>query len=88
MKTKLFVLIGITALLLLTFTAVALASINSSQTEGDPTGTLVQTVRQATERFKDVDAGGSRRLRAVPRLRQRPPGGRNGHPLRQRRPGR
>ncbi len=54
MKTKLFVFIGLTALLLLAFTAVALAAIDSSQAEGDPTGTLVQTVRQATERFKDV----------------------------------
>ncbi len=54
MKTKFVVFIGITALLLLAFTAVALAAIDSSQAGGDPTGTLVQTVRQATERFKDV----------------------------------
>jgi hypothetical protein len=62
MKTKLFLSIGLAALLLLAFTSVALAGLDSQQhfdnqqREDDSATTLVEAVRQATERFKNVEA--------------------------------
>jgi hypothetical protein len=47
MKTRLFYLIGFAELMLLALSGVALA-----ERAGAPAGTLVETVRQATERFK------------------------------------
>jgi hypothetical protein len=62
MKTKLFLSIGLAALLLLAFTSVALAGLDSQQhldsqqREDGSATTLVETVRQATKRFKNVEA--------------------------------
>jgi hypothetical protein len=56
MKTKRFLLIGLTVLPLLAFTTVALAGLDGPQREDGPAATLVEAVRQATERFNDVEA--------------------------------
>jgi hypothetical protein len=56
MKTKLFLSISLAALLLLAFTTVALAELDSQQSEDGPATTLVEAVRQATERFKNAEA--------------------------------
>jgi hypothetical protein len=55
MKIKHFLFIGIAVLSLLAFTVVALAGIGSSPGETGSAAKLVDTVRQATERFKSVD---------------------------------
>jgi hypothetical protein len=54
MKTRFFLFISLSAFALLGFT-VALAGFDPAMQAGDPTATLVETVRQATERFKNVD---------------------------------
>lgn len=54
MKTKLFLFICLSALAILGFTA-ALAGGDPSLHMEDPTATLVEVVRQATERYKNVD---------------------------------
>ena len=55
MKTKLFLFTCLSALALLGFTAPVLAGIDAPLRNEGPKGTLVEIVRQATERFKIVD---------------------------------
>ena len=55
MKTKFYMLIGLTSLALLAFSAVALAKTNDPQPTMAPEGTLVEKVRQATQEFKDIE---------------------------------
>ncbi len=54
MKTSHFLFISLAALSLLAFTTVALAGFDGVQRKDDPATTLVEAVRQATERFKNV----------------------------------
>ena len=53
-KTKTILLIGLAALPLLAFTTVALARFDGPQSVNPSASTLVDTVRQATARFKNV----------------------------------
>jgi hypothetical protein len=54
MKTKPFFFIGFAALTLLAFTTAALSGLDSQLSEEGTPNTLLGTVRQATERFKNI----------------------------------
>jgi hypothetical protein len=56
MKTKRFLFISLAVLPLLAFTTAALAGLDGAAREDGPAGNLVESVRQATEGFKDVEA--------------------------------
>jgi hypothetical protein len=55
MKSKLFLVISIAVLLVLALTTVAMANINRTPRLDSQEVNLVETVRQATERYKDVE---------------------------------
>jgi hypothetical protein len=55
MKNRKFLFTGIAALLLLGISAAALAALGSPARAAGPAATLIDTVRQSTERFKNVD---------------------------------
>ena len=71
METTPVVCISLPAMLLLAMTSAA----------RDPAGVLVETVRQATEQFQNVEEAHAGRLRRRPRVRQRTGGGCHGGPL-------
>ena len=56
MKSRLFLLIGFVVVTLLTLSTLAMTGFNLPQSQGQPAGNLVQTVRQAADQYKDVAA--------------------------------